>query len=302
MKNIFKLLFAFSVLLVTSCDNDPDLRMPDTTDGFLPRIDINAVAGSSLVDASNIDDVVFAMDLGIEDGFTKTTASRYDLIVKYGKLDKSYVTAVVEADVKLGAVSYTIDEVVAALGVNKANIAVGESMVFALDVTLASGKKLPAFVNGNSTYSSSVLSLPNVSPIANYAVACGIFADFTGNYKVEYVSGAQGTVFGYGIFEEGEIVEMKSTGYTSRQFGFSYLFGDFGLVDLKLELSCGDILVQHSKSGIGCGGPGLNLGPTNTIYSYDPNDDSELMISFTENIDAGCGGSPQEVVLRLVKQ
>jgi hypothetical protein len=76
----------------------------------------------------------------------------------------------------------------------------------------------------------------------------------------------------------------------------------FGLYPFTFDLICGDVVIPLNTSNLSCGGPTSNWISTETLYQYDPNDDSEITLSFIDNVEGACGGPAQTVVLKLVKQ
>jgi hypothetical protein len=303
LRNIYKVLYIILFFVATfSCDKTADLRMPDIIDGFLPHITGDLEQGSALVDLQDLENIVFVINIAVNEQYTKTTAQSFDLVVNYKKAFATPgTTAVLKTDVtEGGAVTVTYPEVRDALGIDDSELELGHQFYFGVDVTLTNGTKFPAFVMGENAYSDDVNNIPGSSPYAIYPVACEVSADFSGSYVVEQISGPTTGVFDLPILSEGEEVTVTQTGITTRSFNFTYY--TFDGTGFNFELICGDVIVPKTTSGIGCGGPGLNWVGTVPPSNYDTNDDSEIIISIIDNVDGGCDGSAATVVFKLVKQ
>jgi hypothetical protein len=303
LKYIYKVLYIILFFVTTfSCDKTADLRMPDIIDGFLPHITADLEQGSPLVDLDNLDNVVFVINIAVNEQYTKTTAQSFDLVVNYKKTFATPgTTALLKTDVTEGdAVTVTYPEVRAALGIDDSELELGDQFFFGVDVTLTNGTKFPAFVLGDNAYSDDVNNIPGSEPYAIYPVACEVLADFTGDYILEQISGPELGVFDLDILLDGEIVTLSKSGVISRTFNFTYY--TFTNIRFNFDFVCDEIVIPKSSSGIGCGGP--TLGWVNTVPStnYDTDDDSEILFSIVDNVDRACDGSAATIVFKLTKQ
>ncbi len=174
MKNIFKLLALGLLTLMVSCDKEPDLRMPEVQDAFLPYISIVDADFTSVFDATVTDPAYITLDLGIDETYTKTTAKSYDLRVMYTNVDKEVTIGTVITDVQLGEKQVTVQEIAAAVGIDPDDLQLGEVVYFGMDAHLTNGMTIVAFRDGATAYSSSVLNIPGVSPAVRYAFNCKI--------------------------------------------------------------------------------------------------------------------------------
>ncbi len=276
MKNKLYMITAFLLLIgINGCKEESQIDIGPRGVGIVPIIE---ATGASFFDFLNMQNTEIAFDVKLPENISMDETS---VIVSYNGDGQRVVVETKNSFPASFTVSAT--QVTQLLNVDINSVAVGD--VFTFEVLLKNGS-----------------TITRSNAVVNANVACGIAAAFEGSYKIEYVSGAETTVFGIPIFINGEVIDVVKTGYTGRKFAFSYLGGDFGLIDLNFDLSCGEVIATYSTSGVGCGGPGLNLGESPNKYQFNPDDDSEFTISFFENIDGGCGGSAQEVVLKLIKQ
>ncbi|GAA4268090.1 hypothetical protein [Hyunsoonleella aestuarii] len=144
--------------------------------------------------------------------------------------------------------------------------------------------------------------------IVNIFEVCPIVADFSGSYLMEQVTpinpcdGVQ--------FFENQIVEIASTGDTSRSFSAIYLEGisaSFPLLRIDFSLVCNEVIVNVTDTGLGCSGgttPPINVGPAATPSTYIATEDSVFEVTINEYFseDAECGCTPYDTTFRFTKQ
>ena len=130
-------------------------------------------------------------------------------------------------------------------------------------------------------------------------------ATFTGDYLLEtQING----IFGVTTLTDGVVTVNQGATVADRQFTVAAYpaFGDFTPFVFRFSLICGEIVVAPVDNiNVGCGGANA-IGPSSVnISTYDPADDSELIINFKDDTRAQCGGTPAggyEVQIKLTKQ
>jgi len=75
----------------------------------------------------------------------------------------------------------------------------------------------------------------------------------------------------------------------------------FSGVSFSFSLVCGDVIVTPSNTLVGCGEPRIFFGPAEIPVQYNNEDDSEIIIRFTEDYGA-CGEPATQCVIKLTKQ
>ena len=125
--------------------------------------------------------------------------------------------------------------------------------------------------------------------------------DFLGDYVLSTVTTG---IFGVETFIAGNVTITPGATVADRQFaaGLYSAFGGFGPYVWNFSLICDEVVVPGSvDTGVGCGGS-IVIGPGETNATYDPNDDSELLINFTDDVGGGGGcGGPVQVQILLTK-
>jgi len=140
-------------------------------------------------------------------------------------------------------------------------------------------------------YSEITVEVVEVCPLAE-----GI--KYTGDYMLETViPGAFGASFQSGI------VTLEYVSEFTRRFSGTYLpeQGGFAGREFNFSLMCGFVIANPVNTFVGCGEPRIFLGPADNPSQYNPNDDSELIITFKEDYGA-CGDPVTECVFKLTKQ
>ncbi|MGD1958346.1 MAG: hypothetical protein ACFB2Y_05800 [Fulvivirga sp.] len=130
--------------------------------------------------------------------------------------------------------------------------------------------------------------------------SCPLSADFTGMYEIEDItlSGVgNATTFGTGI------VELSEAGDFDRSFDAIYLptfaIGN-GPETFTFKLECEEVkFLAGQNSGLQCV-DGIVFGPADVHSAFDPFDDTEIEVTFTEDVNGDCGPSTQTVI-KLVK-
>lgn len=191
MKNILNLILVltFGVLLFTSCDQEPDLRKPETPIQFAAYLKTTTTSDFK-VDLTDLNgmNIEFIVDgLYPDDPFQKLTL----VVVRNNDYKNQFVVqdniTSVPTTVQIG-----INEFIAAIpDLNSTDdIQEGDLYNFFLNVTLEDGTVLPGYLdNGQITYSPSMrnilLGLEGAAFNASFFTPCILDMDaFTGNYMV----------------------------------------------------------------------------------------------------------------------
>lgn len=130
---------------------------------------------------------------------------------------------------------------------------------------------------------------------------------FTGNYLIEQITPIN-PCDGVPLFEN-QVVELSSTGATSRTFSAIYLEGisaTFPSLNIEFSLVCNSVIVDESVSGLACAGAesNINVGPAITPGTYVATDDSVFEVTINEYYtqDGNCGCTPYDTTFRFTKQ
>lgn len=126
-------------------------------------------------------------------------------------------------------------------------------------------------------------------------------ATFTGDYVLEtQVNG----IFGVTTLTDGVITVNQGATVADRQFTVAAYpaFGAFTPFVFRFSLICGEIVVAPVDNiNVGCGG-GNAIGPSSVnVSTYNPADDSEIIINFVDDVRGQCQGQAFEVQIKLTK-
>jgi hypothetical protein len=129
-------------------------------------------------------------------------------------------------------------------------------------------------------------TLSDLPKALTYTFSCPVNADFTGDYEI---SDPRGTFNGP--------VKISSTGATGRTIDLG-LLNSFA-VSFNLDLLCEEVLVpDQALSGVSCGGD-IPLSNLDELATYDPDDDSSLIVRF--NWGGSCSGFEGDYELTFTK-
>lgn len=152
--------------------------------------------------------------------------------------------------------------------------------------------------------------LENTVHTINMFQVCPIAADFlVGTYEINQLSGNAPFASIQPAFGN-QIVEIVSTGETSRSFDFLYSPENFQSdFNMNLNLVCDFFQIRgRIQSGsLSCDGGDTQIGQGNsaTPSPYDTNDDTFLTLFINDfegpGFDGGCGAQPYEIELTLTK-
>jgi hypothetical protein len=160
MKKLIYIIFALVIGLLTTCNKEPDLRMPDVQDAVAAYLKLTD--NSSLyVDLYNLAGYNFeaTVDVLFDDPFQKLTV----VVVYDGDFAHQYVLTDNITSVPQ-TVSYSIDDIVAAVSSLSAetDIVEGDEFVFFVNVTMPDGSVLPGYTdNGDIAFSSTLANALN---------------------------------------------------------------------------------------------------------------------------------------------
>lgn len=148
----------------------------------------------------------------------------------------------------------------------------------------------------------------NVEHVISIKQVCPVTAPFAGEYAITQLTpdNVQGGDGGPVFLDQ--ILTLKSTGPTTREFSAVYL-EHLGIgqpaTKVPFTLLCNDVVVAGGiGTGLACGGtPGITLGPATVPSTYNADDDSVFELTLTEYVtDGACGADPYQVTFRFTKQ
>jgi len=251
----------------------------------LEEVDEEGGALLSRVDvyASFIDNTIEGSDISVAETFYHTfDASDFDT-----STGRPRITHII-----------TANEISSFMSLNPSELAATDLFVFRYELVLTDGRTFSTINSGtniedttNPFYVSPFqYNAPLVCPVADtYAV---------GTYAITTTIGG---VFG-ASFNETVTLTIGSSP-TKRAFNGDWInFGN--IVTWQFDLVCGNVIFDAAQAtGLACaGGPGIQLDPGETFTTYDENDDSVILINFTENTLGDCGAGPTQNQIMLTKQ
>jgi hypothetical protein len=155
MKKIIYIIFALIIGVLTTCNKEPDVRMPEMqdavaaylkpTDNSSPSVDLYDLAGFNFE---------AAVDVLFDDPFQKLAV----VVVFNGDFTKQYVLTDNITTVPQ-TVSYTLDDIAAVVDEldAPADLVAGDAFVFFVNTTLPDGRLLPGYTeNGDIAFSSTL--------------------------------------------------------------------------------------------------------------------------------------------------
>jgi hypothetical protein len=183
MKNKLKILalLAIGVFLLPTCQKEPNLRMPELSNGVIPLIEKDASKDQN-ISSTDLAGFIGTIKVGL---YYKDKPKSMNLMVCMN--DDHANTGIVKANITSfpTAVDISVASLVDILpGLDSINqLLPGDYFMFYVDVTLENGK----IVNGNDTlydaYNSSIVNLPGSSLNVKYSVLCPLDLPLThGDY------------------------------------------------------------------------------------------------------------------------
>ncbi len=277
MKNYITII-AIVLLVFTSCD-DPDTIVFDSENGqALAQILNGAVQTLPVPDSGD----TAIIEVGV------STVSTSDRAISIS-IDPASTAAPAE---------YTIDMSTLVI---PAGSFVGRIMVSANFDAIPETGLTSLIINVDDVAGSDVLE-GTLSHTINLFRFCPFTngATFTGDYMLETVVLG---IFGVTTLTDGVVSISEGATVADRTFDVSAYpaFGAFAAFSYNFSLICDEIVVGAVDDvNVGCGGNNA-IGPSSaTVSSYSEGDDSEILITFVDDVRGQCDG-PHEVTIRLTK-
>ncbi len=155
MKKIIYIIFALVIGVLTTCDKEPDVRMPEMQDAVAAYLKLTENSSLS-VDLYDLAGFSFeaTVDVLFDDPFQKLAV----VVVFNGDFTKQYVMTDNITSVPQ-TVSYTLDDIAAVVDELNApaDLVSGDAFVFFVNTTLPDGTLLPGYTeNGDIAFSSTL--------------------------------------------------------------------------------------------------------------------------------------------------
>lgn len=330
--NITSTLLVLLLVALVSCDSissDPELPIPldetlENTGAFLRVASVEVAA----FDVANLSESSYTFTGEYFDGEGSTLLENIDFYVSYESfaLDPADRVTIPETDqpfYTVPASEFTVDEesglptatisvpftaVLAGLNLDAADVAVEDRFNLRWTLNLTDGRSFsagdasPAVGGGfyNSPYTAQVFTVKALEA-----------DEFTGTYLFEAQNRG---VFGWWTFSEtftADLTVDPNNTINGRVFTAEpYAENWGGLAPLDMPVSFGQTASIATGSnglgvGLGCGGPGLAIGPmtddSNTTL-IDINDDSQFTMIVGDNVRSGCGSPPIDITFTVTKQ
>lgn len=317
MKKIkYLLLIVGLVLAFQSCEDEDKIRLPEFEDAVNIRIqidpDYSSINASDLANAKLVFSV-FSENTNIE---SVVISAVYYSFQNDSTSDPVELLSLTQSDFNAanGAIrdrEFTAQFLATQFGLSggSSDLSGGDRFDFFNLTTLTNGMVFPDTILSETDHET-VNVTPNIlnssgttSFTAGFTayVACAIPDGFAlGDYMFEQIAGPADPWFGEATRWTSEVVTLTQVSPIERTFNGTYLIWDGRAFNFLLI--CGNVLVGHQGTGIGCGGPGLNFTGATPPGTYDQLDDSLILIEIIENVDGDCGVPQAEpMTLRLTK-
>ncbi len=316
MKNYFNKYILFAVagtLALASCE-ESDLPVDTVTDGitrgaalrtvnlisnelpigdadaeFSAEFEVQDIEGGTLVDNINI-------YIAFSDNTVEVGEPDFDVAeALFATLSSADFT---EGPFGLPRTSFSVSfgELLSFTGVSEADLFGGDFFPIRFELVLNDGRTFSSTNSnannlGGSFYSSPFIYFPTVS--------CPVEATaFVGDYLIE-----QTTPFSDGVsntFSSGSVVEL-AVGTTSVTRTFQTEFYPFfcsgTFAAFSFELICGSISVPNQNNSCNCSDGTDYFTQPDVQETYDINDDSSFLVTFTDDAQSDCGPPVQTTYL-----
>jgi len=298
MKKLIYIIFALVIGILTTCDKEPDLRMPDLQDATSAYLKPTENSSNSL-DLYDLAGFTFeaTVDILFDDPYQKLAV----VVVFDGDFANQYVLTDNITSVPQ-TVSYSIDDIVAVIdGLNAAtDIAAGDEFVFFVNTTLEDGSLLPGYTDdGDIAFSSTLANALTGLKDATFDVSIPVPCPFS-------IDDWPGTYDFFDVLYPSENTTAEITLDPEVENGL-IIDGIWGLsvgaVPYKIVLHPADFTVSHDEQQIGEDMWGY--GPGTASSSDEGGEGSFNTCTFTINlypficVDIGCFGT---LPIILVKQ
>jgi len=190
----------------------------------------------------------------------------------------------------------TLSEMLAHVGRTEADITGGDQFTIRFELVLIDGRRY-SFADNTGTLTGSFFSSPF---LYTPTVTCPVSSDsFVGEYLIEQISAEiDGPTLSTGTVVTLEVGETS----VARVFQTAnYPLYCSALRDFTIELICGEINIPNQNSGCACGDGGDWFTNPTVKETYDPEDDSVFLVTFTDDTQADCA-SPAQTTYRFTKQ
>lgn len=280
MKNIFKALFAFSMLFAISCDDvEPVMYNPGGGQTFL------SFSSSTYTLPVTINSTG-TLDVILNSSTVSSTDRVYDIEIVTEETNANPLTYTLPGTVTIPAGSYQGTLTIA--GVDNGLVdATPEQLVIRI-----------SDLNGAAMDSNLVtIDIVEVCPLGD---------DFTGTYAITQLTSNLPVNGGQPMLGNGTLVSItQGTGEYDRKFTATPYPGISGLFTPKVinfRLSCGQtVLTSNVDTGAGCSDATLQWHAATTPSTYNNTNDNIFQLTVTEDALSSCT-TPRQTVLRFTKQ
>ena len=323
MKNIFLVMLSAALLLmISSCADDelgPVLTFDTAGKGaYVKLVEVTSPVDYDLAQFASTKYEYRVEFVDIDNG---NTIEKYEVFVAYqdntpvnGDVTKAPVLLKsfsksdfsVNENGKPGiAVSITLAESAAALGLTEADMSGADFVNYTAEITTNEGatfssKNSSAAVNGTAFASHFAWAVKLNCPLSD--------TQFTGTYVLSYLQGETSPVGGVTVFEDaGTEVEVTKVSATKRQIMLTYIpalgIGNTA-VPINFEFVCTVVVPDKAQgSGLRCAtGILLDQPKAADLATFDLNDDKTFDLALVEDSTDDCGGGSSFVVMRFTKK
>lgn len=275
MKNIFKILPLCFLLTILSCtDNDGKVYQGNVGDfTFL-----------------SFDKTVYDLEVIVDSEGTLIIPLKSSAL---SSVDRSYAIELIEESSFADPTTYSLPASVTI----PANKYYGDIIITGQDLGLVSAMPKNFVFKIVGLSDKEFMDNPEVT--IRVLEVCPLFDDFIGNYVVTPLEFSD---FWEEFMPAGSVVNVISTGEFSRKFtNPNFLINGYSL-DFTFTLNCTEVNAGSHDTTIWCGeGAYYSMGPGTTPGSYDPYDDSEIIVTYSDNTLGACGQPTTQAKFKLTK-
>ncbi len=143
---------------------------------------------------------------------------------------------------------------------------------------------------------------PGVHTISIYQI-CPVEAPFTGTYSLTTLANG---IFNTPTFSTASNVTLAvgTAGALSRSFSVAPYpaFGNFPARTFTFNLTCNEVVVPSGQiTNVGCAGSSTTIGPSASVGTYDPFDDTEFEMHFADDEGGASCGAQADGIVRFTK-
>lgn len=306
------ILLVGAASMVISCDDGDavvDQVTTETERGAILRT-VNLISSELPI---GVESGNFSVELEVQDSENGNLVNQVEVYIGFRdntetvglgtNVQESLYTTISSSEFKTGPFglprfnfSVTLPNMLNHIGRTNEDIYGGDEFTVRFELVLTDGRRY-SYEDNTGTLTGSFFSSPF---LYTPKVTCPLDTNkFVGQYLIEQISGLiDGPTLSDGSIVTLEIGESSVT----RVFQTAnYPLYCASLRDFTIEFICGEIQIPSQSSGCSCSDGSDWFTDPEVRETYDPNDDSIFLITFTDDTQGDCG-SPAQTTYRFTKQ